>query len=266
MTRQSTAIAAISGAQTVDRACGLLNEIARCGPSGARLIDLTERSRLSRPTVHRILQSLSAANFVRQDPKTRKYQIGSALYILGLAAPNPLEQLAEIRPALEGLAMDLGDTVYLMMRQGDETVCLARAEGAAPVRTYLIEVGAIRPIGTTIAGATMLAPLRDDEIEAVLKRTAKAMTRYRNATAEYVRRKVQEVRRDGYCVSKATLIEGVVGLSAAVPASHGAPCLAISISAASLRMPDKRIKGVASALVATCEKLGKMLGRAPRAR
>lgn len=32
------------GAQTVDRACLLLTEIARHGPPGARLIDLTHRS------------------------------------------------------------------------------------------------------------------------------------------------------------------------------------------------------------------------------
>src|SRR5262245_14326333 len=79
-----------SAAQTVDRACLLINEIARHGPAGARLIDLTQRSRLSRPTVHRILQSLSAAQFVNQHPTTRRYRLGVALHALALAAPSPL--------------------------------------------------------------------------------------------------------------------------------------------------------------------------------
>lgn len=60
------------GAQTVDRACLLLTEIARHGPPGARLIDLTRHSKLSRPTAHRILQSLSAAQLVHQDAPTRR--------------------------------------------------------------------------------------------------------------------------------------------------------------------------------------------------
>ena len=88
MPRRSSA--SVAGAQTVDRACTLLKEIARHGASGARLLDLTKNSGLCRPTVHRILQSLASPAFVRQDPATRRYQLGVGLFALGLAAPNPV--------------------------------------------------------------------------------------------------------------------------------------------------------------------------------
>jgi hypothetical protein len=54
-----------NGAQTVDRACLLLEGIARSGSPGARLVDLTQRPKLNRATVHRILQSLSEEEWVR---------------------------------------------------------------------------------------------------------------------------------------------------------------------------------------------------------
>ena len=60
---------------------------------------------------------------------TRRYRLGVALHGLALAAPSPLEQLAELRPLLEGLAQRTGETAYLMLRQGDEVLCIARAEG-----------------------------------------------------------------------------------------------------------------------------------------
>jgi DNA-binding IclR family transcriptional regulator len=250
-----------AGAQTVDRACLLLSEIARSGQAGARLIDLTQRSKLSRPTVHRILQSLSAARFVHQDPATRRYRLGVALHELALAAPSPLEQLTDLRPLLEGLAQRTGETVYLMLRQGDEVLCIARVEGAAPIRTLLIEVGAYRPIGAALAGVAMLACLDDEEVEGILKRTGPAMARHRNATPEYVRRHIAAARQDGFCASKAVLIEGTTGISAAVPTEDGRPYLAVSLSAASSRVPEARVKPLAADLVRTCARIGQLLAR-----
>jgi DNA-binding IclR family transcriptional regulator len=249
------------GAQTVDRACMLLTEIACHGPAGARLLDLTRCSKLSRPTVHRILQSLAAAQFVHQDAASRRYRLGVALHGLALAAPTPLEQAAELRPLLEGLAQRTGETAYLMLRQGDEVLCIARAEGGSPIRTVVIEVGSYRPIGAMLAGAAMLAALNDEEVEAILKRTASAMSRYRNATPEFVRRHVAGVRRNGFCVSKSVLIEGTTGISAAVPAGRGRPFLAVSLSAISTRVPEDRVRPLAADLTRTCARMGQLLSR-----
>ncbi|HWE20708.1 MAG TPA: IclR family transcriptional regulator [Hyphomicrobiaceae bacterium] len=251
-----------SGAQTVDRACLLLGEIARSGSPGARLVDLAQRSKLNRATVHRILQSLSAAQFVQQDRDSRRYRLGVALHGLALAAPSPLEQLTELRPLLDQLAQRTGETAYLMLRRGDEVLCIARAEGAAPIRTLLIDVGAHRPIGATIAGVAMLAALDDEEIDEVLKRTATAMSRHRNATAEFVRKHVASVRRTGFCTSKAVLIEGAIGISAAVPSAPGRPYLAVSLSAVSSRLPEERLKPLATELIRTCARMGQVLERA----
>lgn len=255
----------VAGAQTVDRACLLLNEIARHGPAGARLIDLTQRSKLSRPTVHRILQSLSAAQFVHQDAPTRRYRLGVALHGLALAAPSPLEQLAELRPLLQELAHRTGETAYLMLRQGSEALCIARVESAAPIRTVLIDVGAHLPLGATIAGIAMLAALDDKEVEDILRRTAAAMAaRHRNATPDYVRRQIANIRRNGFCLSREVLIEGATGISAAVPRGEGRPFLAVSVSAITARLPESRVKPLAGDLMRTCARMGQLLAREAR--
>ena len=256
----------IAGAQTVDRACGLLSDIARHGAGGARLIDLTASSKLTRPTVHRILQSLAAAGYVQQDPATRRYRLGLAVHALALAAPSPLQQLAELRPLLEGIAQRTGETAYLMMRNGDEVCCIARSVGESPIRTLLIEVGAYRPLGATIAGICMMAPLADGEIGTILQRTARAMARQRNATAGYVWRQIADVRRNGYCLSREVLIEGTTGISAAVPDAGGRPFLAISLSAVSARIPDARVKSLAVDLVRSCARMGQLIASQRRER
>jgi DNA-binding IclR family transcriptional regulator len=264
LARSSTAVRKVAGAQTIDRACSLLKEIARHGAPGARLHDLTKNSGLSRPTVHRILQSLSSSDFVRQDPGSRRYQLAVGLFALGLAAPNPAERLPELRALLDALAAQTGDTAYLWMRQGDEVLCLARAEGAFPIRTFLYDPGAMRPIGATLAGSAMLASLDDEEVEAILARIAKALAGYRNATPLYVRRQIANVRRNGFCHSENLLIEGATGLSAPVPARDGAPYMAVSLSAICARIPKSRVKQLSATLLQTCARMSQVVARGAR--
>lgn len=250
-----------AGAQTVDRACLLLKEIAHHGASGARLVDLTAASGLARPTVQRILQSLMASEFVCRHSGTKRYKIGVAIYGLGLSAQGPIERLNELRMLLEDLASRTGDTAHLGLRRGDEILCIARTDGVTPIRTYLIEVGALKPIGATILGIALIAALEDDEVEGILRRTTTAMASFRNATPQYVRQQIKCVRRDGFCISNNVFIEGATGISAAVPSSGGLPCLAVGLSAIASRIPKSRVRPLAQEIMRTCAEIANVLNR-----
>ena len=250
-----------AGAQTVDRACTILREIARHGAAGARMVDLTSACGLPRPTVHRILQSLMAAEFVCQPVGVKRYKIGVGIYGLGLAAQGPIERLPELRVLLNELASRTGDTAYLMMRQGDEMLCVARAEGATPIRTYVIEVGALRPLGATISGIAVMAALPDDEIEIILRRTASAMKAYRNGSPQYARGQIACVRREGFCHSDNVFVAGATGISVAVPSPDGRPTLAVAISAIASRIPKARVKALAQEVARSCDEMAAVLRR-----
>lgn len=239
----------------------LLKEIARHGASGARLVDLTAASGLSRPTVQRILQSLMATEFICRPFGVKRYKIGVGIYGLGLSAQGPIERLAELRILLEGLVSRTGDTAHLGLRRGDEILCVARSEGGTPIRTYLIEVGALKPIGATILGIPLLAALEDDEVKGILRRTTSTMASFRNATPQYARQQIACVRRDGFCISNNVFIEGAIGISAAVPSSDAPPSLAVALSAIASRIPKSRVKPLAQDIMRTCAEMAKVLNR-----
>lgn len=249
----------VHGAQAIGRACLILREIARFGSAGARVRDLTAASALSHATVHRILQSLVAEAFLIQDERTRRYKLGTAIFELGLAAPSPLDHLVELRPMLQDLAERIGDTAYLMMRRGDEVICLAHAEGASPIRAYVIEVGEIRPITASLAGICMLAESPDDEVEKVISRTAQATSRFGDSTPTYVRRQVADARAHGYCLSREVLLKTATGISATVPNANGPSFLGISLSAVTSRVPDRRVKDLVRELLKTCAEVGRVV-------
>jgi len=121
------------GAQSIRRALAVLRIVAAGQELGVRLTDVVRGSGLNTPTVHRILRVLVDEGACEQDAATRRYLIGSEVSLLGLArsARFPLRALAE--PQLRYLSETLGDTTFLTIRNGDDSVCLDRWTGSFPV-------------------------------------------------------------------------------------------------------------------------------------
>src|SRR6218665_2093181 len=129
--------ARVAGSQVVQRIALLMRLVAAGQGSGLRLADLYRAADLERPTVHRLLQSLVAERLLRQDSHTHRYFLGPAMYEMGLAASPTLA---------------LGDIVFLTERSGLDGVCTDRAEGDAPIKVYVLEIGRRRPL--TVGGGS----------------------------------------------------------------------------------------------------------------
>src|SRR5574342_23026 len=108
----------LTGTQSIERALTLLREIAAHNRGGSRLLDLSTRTGLQRPTVHRMLKCLVAEGMVQQDADSHRYYLGSMVFELGLTAA-PRFNLREIcHPALARIADATGETVFLTQRSG----------------------------------------------------------------------------------------------------------------------------------------------------
>lgn len=251
----------VAGAQTVERACTLLREIARSGPEGARILDLCGALELSRPTAHRILLSLAAAGFVRQEPHTRRWRLGSTLFELGLAAPSPVESLPDITHEIDQLAEATGDTVYLMVRSQDDVVCAWRGEGAFPIRANIVSSGDRRPMGASAAGLALLAALPVAESTAVLERSKRRLRDKCRLTHKELLAQVAQARERGHSFGKDLVMEGVTGVGMAVPAQLGTPYLAISVSAIGARINADRLPRLLEQLGQCVERIGGLVAR-----
>lgn len=258
---------AVAGGQSIERACAILRELARHGQTGARLLDLTDATGLSRPTAHRMLQSLRREGFVSQHP-SRRYGLGPTLYELGLRAPTPIDNLERLRPLIQKLADRCGDTAYLMIRRGQDVVYLVRAEGAYPIRAYTIGIGERLPMPASLGGIALLAEAPEDEIDEILRDVDPALPTYRNASRADVREQIAFVRRNGHGWGVDVVMEGVGGLAAAVPNRNGSAYLAVSISAIKSRVVGERIGLVARMLKKTCDEIAARIAepRRPRVR
>lgn len=231
----------VAGAQVVSRIALLLRLVGR-NPHGSSLADLVRDSGLTRPTVHRLLGSLAAEGLLVLDPASHTWHYGPEIFVMGtVAAPRyPIEDLA--RPALQRLADATGESAFLSIRRGLETVCLLREEGSFPVRSFVLHEGVRFPLGVASAGLAILAALPDAEVEQVLAAQAGLTERWgvQNAAAS-IRRNVRATRERGCALNPGLILEGSWGMGAAVFDRAGRPAWALSLTGIEPRFrPDRQ--------------------------
>ena len=237
-----------AGTQSIQRAALLVRLIAsRSGP-GSRLADVVQHSQLERSTVRRMLKCLIEEGFVRQDADTRRYALGPLVFELGLAAAPQFNLVDICRPALARLAEATGDTVFLTVRSGYDTVCIDRKEGSFPIRALTLDVGTRRPLGAGAGGLALLMPLSDAEVNAIVNANAVRLRGYNFLTVPALNGMLKRARELGYALNDNHITAGATSIGLPIISRYGQPFAAISVGAISSRMDAGRQKKVAAML------------------
>lgn len=232
--------AATAGAQSVRRALAVLRVLATGQEHGVRLTDVVSHTGLNRPTVHRILRVLVEEGAVEQDPATRRYLIGGEVSLLGLArsARFPLRTIAELH--LRHLSETVGDTAFLTIRNGTDSVCIDRRPGSFPVKVLSIEIGARRPLGVGVSGLVLLAGLPADEAGEVVRRNARRLQALRIDPDELLARAAR-TRLQGYAYAPVGVVPGSRAVAVPIRLPHGRTVAGLAIATITERLPDDRV-------------------------
>lgn len=238
-----------SGTQTIQRAATLLRLLTVHNRNGMRLVDIYRKAKLERPTTHRILQGLIAEGLVVQDQQSKLYFLGPALYEMGLAAA-PRPQFRDVcHPHIGELARVSGDTVFFTVRSGLDGVCLDRAEGAFPVKVFVLEIGKRRPLGVGGGGLAILAALSNEEYDRILHANAPRLTeKFPRYSEQKARVAIARAQRSGFVLSDTIEVPGIKSLAMAVRTAEGEVIGAISISAMAQRLEPDRVSELVPAM------------------
>lgn len=226
------------GAQNMRRSLQVLRVLGAHHEEGLAVNEVVALTQLERSTAHRLLTCLVEEQFAERDAATRRYRLGLEAMRLGFASLKRAPLVASYQPLLQRLARISEDTVFLLARQGDYTVCLAREDGAFPVKIFSTRVGDIRPLGIGVGGFAMLASNPDEEIARIRAQHAPAFDAAGLAPAA-MGKAIARTRRNGYAELVDTVTQGVGGVGAVIP-DTAAAFAAISIAAIKPRMGAAR--------------------------
>ncbi|KFF60560.1 IclR family transcriptional regulator [Cryobacterium sp. MLB-32] len=220
----------MQGAQVVGRVALLLRLVGQ-NPAGRPLAQLVRESGLTRPTVHRLLTSMLGEGLLDHDSSTGTWRYGPEIFVMGSVAAQsyPIEDLA--RPSLRRLAEETGESAFLSIRRGSETICLVREEGSFPIRSFVLHEGVRFPLGVASAGLAIMAYLSADEVDQLLVQDEAFIERWgEQHSPDAIRAHIEQTRATGYAVNPELILEGSWGMGAAIFDRANRPAWALSLT------------------------------------
>ncbi len=240
------------GVQSIHRAVLLLRIASQESERGLTLSRIAKTAGLKLSTTHRILSALIQEGLLSLNPETRCYRPGFELFSLGRSAKQFLIR-DTYRPALENIADKTRDTAYLIIRDGYDSLCIDRVEGASPLR-LLLDVGARRPLGMGAASLSLFAYASDETVEKILRFNE---MRYRDCSEmglAHMRKLVAKCRKRGYALTEGVIDKGVTGIGVPLYNRKHEIRGAISVAAISEKIDKSRYDEIAALIKAEVDK------------
>jgi len=167
----------MSSIQVIDRCASLLDAIGQYeNPTSLKI--LSADTGLHPSTAFRILSAMMEAGFVEKDAAGH-YLLGRKLVSLAGKVRRGVDLRDQALDIMQTLRDDIGETVNLTVREGDEVIYIERV---TPNRMMRVEqvIGSRAPLHVTAVGKLMLAELGDKFIRAYSQRTG--LKRYTSHT------------------------------------------------------------------------------------
>jgi IclR family transcriptional regulator, acetate operon repressor len=209
---------------------------------------------VARSTAHRLLAMLHSYGLVEQG-RDRAYRVGPVLAEIGLSALRQVDVREHIRPFLEQLVAELGETAHLIVREGLNCRFLESVEGTHALRTTA-RVGIAYPVHATSGGKALLAELTEDELLQLFP-DAELPGHFGTRAALFA--ELEEIRRDGYARNRGESEPGIAAVGLVLRTSSGRIAGALAVSAPETRMTEERHVEVLQALRRVAEEAQRRL-------
>ncbi|GAB3253255.1 IclR family transcriptional regulator [Arthrobacter pigmenti] len=203
----------MSSIQLLKKACQLVDELARIGPSTSA--ELAKAVSEPRPTVYRIVASLQEAELVRSAGDGR-IELGTAIFRYSESAAEALVDRAELRAQLHWVRRRLGMTAFFCILRDYAAVCLEQVDGA-DVDLFDLAPGRILPLHAGAASQALLAfgpaGIRDATLAAATYRRIAGRT---PQSAEALRENLERAASRGWGIEEDEVIDGVATIAVPV--------------------------------------------------
>jgi DNA-binding IclR family transcriptional regulator len=239
--------------RNVARVMAIVDALSAAADEGLRLTDVMHAARLNKTTTHRLLAGLVAHGLADRDADTGRYFVGVRILSLAQAAKRRFGLASIVESVLVRLSRQTQDTVSIIVRQGDEAVCLGCREGSFPIKVLTLHEGDRRPLGIGAGGLALLAFLPDDEVERILVEHSPDRAPFPFDDIQ-LRSMIAAARRQGYAYNDVHVFKGMetitdmAGLGVPILSNQGTPVAALHLTAITQRLAQPRRDNIIAVL------------------
>ena len=242
----------IKSVRAVDRAIEILQCFSTDKPSMS-VVELQKKVRLSRPTLYRLLHTLTAKGLVRADGEPQRFALDHGVAQLAHVWFATFDTTDAARPIVAHLRDQTGETAALCLLRGNLRICAL--EMTSPHALSSAQgVGYSGPIYCGASGKAILAFMSEEATASVLGHLPEGISRKR------LREDLAKVREEGFAVSQGEVIVGGVGIAAPFFDRDSSVVGSILVHGPQARLGNDWIMRSTKLLVAAASQLSRALG------
>lgn len=245
--------------QSIERAADILELFLSVGPE-LSVKEISERTGLSKSTIHGIIKTLEYRGFLQQNSENLKYNLGMKLFELGNAVSNQLNIGKIARTVLRELVEELKETVHLVILDRDEAIYIEKVEGPHSLSMYS-RVGKKAPFHCTGVGKAILAFQPEEEIERLLDLAELTPFTVKTLTdKKQIIEHLKKVKQQGYAIDDEEIELGLRCVAAPIFNHQGKVIASISCAAPITRFSDERVSGVIAGVKKAANIISRRMG------
>ncbi len=244
------------GIAAVTRTAALVTAMVRLGPSP--LTRLAAEAGCTAPNAFRILHTLSALGMAAQDGKRGPWQLGVGWLSVAQAALRQGAVPLAARPVMAAFAASCGETVSLVMRDGEQCEVVAVQPANPAVRPYAA-LGERGPLHAG-PGRLLLAHAPAAVQRAVLASRLPRLGPATRIDPAWIAADLPRIRARCWLITTDEIAEGAVTVTTAVRDRGGRVVGALSVVSPALRLRPPRPHTLLTPLTEAAEALGRVFG------
>jgi IclR family KDG regulon transcriptional repressor len=227
--------------QTVSRALDMLEQF-QLDDAELGITDLSNRMKLQKNNVFRLVVTLTAKNYIEMNNATGKYRLGLKTRALGQAATRQTDFAVQARPFLNAIKQQCHEACYFSVIKEGYTYYLDGVESDLPVRVAQRD-GSSQPLYCTAAGRVQLAFMEPQRQKDLLSGSEmKGLTPRTITDPDVLDTELNKVAQQGYAIDDQEHDAGVMEIAAPVFDSNGAIIGALSILGPEMRLAGDRLE------------------------
>lgn len=244
--------------KTLLKGLKVLETLSRLDGAHYTLEQIAEEVELTRSNVHRTLQTLAHAGYVRRDAITGAYQCTLKMFELGTRQLVSMDARRLAPPFMRELARSTGETVHLSVLDGMDVVYVDKIDSPQPLVAYST-VGGRAPAYAVATGKVLLAFQAPDYIE----HYADAIQRHTEAThvsRSVLKQELADIARVGYAINRGEWRKGIGGVAAPIFNGLDHVVAALGISGPLERLNNQKMVKYAQPLKAAAREISAHMG------
>lgn len=204
------------------------------------ITDVAARTGLTRAAARRFLLTLCEIGLARNDGKN--YELTPAILEIAQSYVASASELEVVQDVLRGLSTEFDESASAAMMDGTDIIYVARAAARHRIMTIGLGIGTRLPAHATSMGQALLSMMNPRELEVYFRAAnLEEYTVHTLTTRTALRKRIDEVRSQGYAIVSEELELGLRSISAPVRNRRGRSNIAINMSAQAARITSREM-------------------------